>query len=151
MGQLGESIKRFRRVSIDTNLFVYLMERNRDYFDSVKELFNAVESGKVFAVSSVLLMTEVLSKPLMDGDKGLADRYMAFIGTFPNLELREVDRRIAFRAAKLRAKYGLKTPDALFVATAIEEKAEAFVTNDIRLRKVDEIEILVLDDFFDTL
>ena len=102
-------------------------------------------------MSSVLLMTEVLSKPLMDGDKGLADRYMAFIGTFPNLELREVDRRIAFRAAKLRAKYGLKTPDALFVATAIEEKAEAFVTNDIRLRKVDEIEILVLDDFFDTL
>lgn len=37
--------------------------------------------------------------------------------------------------------------DALFVATAIEEKADAFVTNDIRLQKVEDIEMLVLDDF----
>ncbi|WP_366556963.1 PIN domain-containing protein [Desulfosporosinus sp. BICA1-9] len=43
---------------------------------------------------------------------------------------REIDQNIALQAAKLRASYGFKTPDALFLATAIEEKAEAFITND---------------------
>ena len=106
------------------------MERHPKYFDLVRELFNAVEIGKVYAVSSVLLITEVLTKPLKDANKGLADRYLSFVSTFPNLGLREIDQNIALQAAKLRASYGFKTPDALFLATAIEEKAEAFITND---------------------
>ncbi|HZK86119.1 MAG TPA: PIN domain-containing protein, partial [Desulfosporosinus sp.] len=106
---------------------MYLMERHPKYFDVGRELFNDVEIGKVYAVSSMLLVTEVLTKPLKDGNKGLVDQYLAFVGTFPNLGLREIDQNVAIRAAKLRARYGFKTPDALFLATAMEEKAEAFI------------------------
>ena len=127
MGRLEDKIKRFSRIAIDTNAFIYLMERHPKYFDVVRELFNSVEIGKVYAVSSVLLVTEVLTKPLKDANKGLADRYLAFVSTFPNLGLREIDQNVALRVAKLRARYGFKTPDALFLATAMEEKAEAFI------------------------
>jgi len=149
MGRLEDEIKHFSRIAIDTNAFIYLMERHPKYFDVVRELFNAVEIGKVYAVSSMLLVTEVLTKPLKDGNKGLADQYLAFVGTFPNLGLREIDQNVAIRAAKLRARYGFKTPDALFLATAMEEKAEAFITNDVRLQKMEDIEIMLLNDFVD--
>ena len=43
---------------------------------------------------------------------------------------------------------GLNTsPDALFVATALEEKAEAFIINDVRLQGIETIEIVLLNDF----
>src|SRR5665648_965326 len=101
MGRLEDEIKHFSRIAIDTNAFIYLMERHPKYFDVVRELFNAVEIGKVYAVSSMLLVTEVLTKPLKDGNKGLADQYLAFVGTFPNLGLREIDQNVAIRAANL--------------------------------------------------
>lgn len=147
MGRLEEHLKRSSRIAIDTNSLIYLMERHPKYFNIVHELFNTIESGKVYAISSVLLITEVLTKPIKDGNKGLADRYLAFVSTFPNLGLREIDQKVAFQAAKLRARYGFKTPDALFLATAIEEKAEAFITNDIRLQGVENIEIMLINDF----
>jgi len=45
-----------------------------------------------------------------------------------------------------RAKYGLKTPDSIQVATAIYTSADYFLTNDIRLKAIKEIETLVLDE-----
>lgn len=147
MGRLEADIKRYSRIAIDTNAFIYLMERHPKYFTIVRELFNAVEIGKVYAVSSALLITEVLTKPLKDGNKGLADQYLAFISTFPNLGLREIDQNVAHQAAKLRARYGFKTPDALFLATALEEKAEAFITNDVRLKGIENIEIVLINAF----
>ena len=147
MGRLEDDIKRFSRIAIDTNALIYLMERHPKYFTIVRELFNAVEIGKVYAVSSTLLITEVLTKPIKDGNKGLADRYLAFISTFPNLGLREIDQNVAHQAAKLRARYGLKTPDALFLATALKEKAEAFITNDVRLKGIENIEIVLINAF----
>ena len=42
---------------------------------------------------------------------------------------------------------GQKTPDAIQIATAVVGGAEALITNDVNLKKVKEIEILVLNDF----
>jgi predicted nucleic acid-binding protein len=50
-----------------------------------------------------------------------------------------VDNPVAERAAFLRGKYGIKTPDALVIASAILAQADVFVTNDLRLEQVEEI------------
>jgi predicted nucleic acid-binding protein len=57
-----------------------------------------------------------------------------------------VNETIAARAAYLRAKYRLRTPDALHAATAIVSGCDAFLTNDVTFRRVNEIPILILDD-----
>jgi predicted nucleic acid-binding protein len=49
-------------------------------------------------------------------------------------------------AEELRAKYGVRTPDALQLA-AVQAGATGFITNDRRLEAVKELEIGVLDDF----
>jgi predicted nucleic acid-binding protein len=49
-------------------------------------------------------------------------------------------------AAELRARYNLRTPDALHIACAIDTGCDAFLTNDTGIKRVNEIRILVLDD-----
>jgi predicted nucleic acid-binding protein len=57
-----------------------------------------------------------------------------------------LDVKIARKSAELRAKYGFRTPDAIQLATAFTEKAEVFITNDENLKRVDGIEVIVLQD-----
>jgi predicted nucleic acid-binding protein len=52
---------------------------------------------------------------------------------------------IAQEAARLRATYNLRTPDAIQLATAIHAGATTFLTNDERLAVVPDLNILVLD------
>ncbi len=52
---------------------------------------------------------------------------------------------IAERAAFLRARYNIKTPDALQLATALLTGGKFFLTNDESLSSVEEIHVLILD------
>lgn len=47
----------------------------------------------------------------------------------------------------MRAKYSIRTPDAIQIAVGIIYGATKFLTNDPDLKKISEIEVLVLDDF----
>lgn len=53
---------------------------------------------------------------------------------------------VADRAAAFRARYRLTTPDAIQVATALLHGAVRFYGNDKALRRIKEIECVVLDD-----
>ena len=49
---------------------------------------------------------------------------------------------------ELRARYStIKTPDAIQVSVGVLYGASKFLTNDPDLKRVDGIEVLVLDDF----
>jgi predicted nucleic acid-binding protein len=147
MARLESILKNTDRVAIDTNSLIYLLEKNEKYFEICKEVFYSIEKGINYGITSVLILTEVLTKPYKDNNDKLIALYKTFINTFPNLTIKEINHEIAIKAAKLRAKYSLRTPDSIFIATAIKEKAQLFITNDIRLKKVEELDFLILDDY----
>ena len=60
-----------------------------------------------------------------------------------------IDATLAHRAVILRAAYEIHVPDSLQVSAAVESGATLFVTKDRRLSKVQEIEILLFDDYLD--
>jgi predicted nucleic acid-binding protein len=76
----------------------------------------------------------------------LVEQYQSILCNSPSIDILDLNIEIAKKAAGLRAKYGLKTPDSIQVATAVYSSADYFLTNDIRLRAVKEIEILILDE-----
>ena len=53
-----------------------------------------------------------------------------FFRDSPNLVIRSFDRTIAKRAALVRASNRLLLPDAIIVATALEERCDAIIGND---------------------
>jgi predicted nucleic acid-binding protein len=114
--------------------------------DKVQVVFSKVDSGQIQAVTCVITITETLTKPLKDQDKKVELAYRNLLQS-RNLTVSPITSRIADRAADLRSRYNLRTPDALHVATAIDTQADAFLTNDKGLKRIAEIPVLILDEF----
>jgi predicted nucleic acid-binding protein len=94
-------------------------------------------------VTSRLTRLECRSKPLRAGDLTTLAQFDVF---FAGVELivAEVDPAVIERATDLRAKYNLKTPDALHYATAVEVGATVFLTGDRALSRCSEVPVEVL-------
>lgn len=94
----------------------------------------------------MVTLTGVLTRPYRVGDDALVRRYRRFLLRSRNYSLDSIDGAIAEQAADLRARYGLRTPDVLQIATALAAGCTAFLTNDTRLQRVTELRVLVLDE-----
>ena len=141
-----EFLGRYSTLGLDTMPFIYHFEENEDYLHFTRVLFELIEDGRIEGKTSVITRLEILAKPREDGDELLADEYRLILENFPHLEVIPVDAEVADLASAIRAKYKLRTPDAIQLATSIVKGAQAFVTNDESLKKVKEIEILVMKE-----
>jgi predicted nucleic acid-binding protein len=91
-------------------------------------------------------MMELLVQPYRLSDIDLVNKLYALLSTYPHLEWIEPTLEIVDRAARLRAEYNLKTPDALQAATALACQATGFISNDTAFKRVGGLEALILDE-----
>ncbi len=76
----------------------------------------------------------------------LQTQYRVLLTMSPHFTLVTIDASVAETAAILRAKYRLRTPDALQISAALTTGCQAFLTNDKDLRRVTELRVLVIDE-----
>lgn len=133
-----------QKIGIDTPILIYLLESNRQHIDRARAVMLAVQSGKYQAVFSSIGLVEILTGPKRQGHYEIAARYRETITHFPNLTIGGINEAIVEIASDLRATYGISTPDAIHIATAIDANAQKFITNDKTLRKITEISIELL-------
>ena len=145
--QLRLFLRRHRRIALDTSIFIYQLEANPRYFDLADSVFSWIESSGHEAVTSTITMTELLVPPYRDKDEHRVDEFYALLSTYPNLRWIPPDLEAADVAARLRASYRLRTPDALQAATALQAQATGFVTNDPGFARVEGFKTAVLDQF----
>ncbi len=150
MGALEDIGEGHALVGLDTPLFVYHLERAEPWLPVTRVLLRQIAQGTYAAVTSVVTITELCTRPLAVGRSDLASAYRAALMQFPNLGVLVIDAATAHQAAALRASYRLRTPDALQIAASLNAGATAFITNDRRLRQVRELEVLIIDDLRDT-
>jgi predicted nucleic acid-binding protein len=144
--RLRRFLRRHRRIALDTSVFIYQLEGNPRYVPLTDPIFAWLERPAHTAATSTITMMELLVQPYRDSDEQLADEFYGLLSTYPNLDWIAPDLTIADIAARIRAAYRLRTPDALQGATAIQAQATGFVTNDAVFGRVKEFETLVLDD-----
>jgi predicted nucleic acid-binding protein len=70
------------------------------------------------------------------GRSDLEQAYRDILVNGDTFRLSAVTTHTAESAARLRANYNLRTPDALHVATALESSCDAFLTNDLGLKRI---------------
>ena len=140
-------LERHQLVALDTSLFIYHMECHSTYLPLTRLLFQRLEQGLNLAEVSVLLVTEILTAPKRVGNLNLVQAYRRLLHQFPNLQIRAIDWNVAELAADLRARFDLRTSDALHVASAVAHGVQAFVTNDNRLAKIIDVSVLLLSDY----
>lgn len=82
----------------------------------------------------------MLAKPTRDGAQ---DEVAALAAVLARLDLRPVDEAIASMAVALGASYGLKSADAIHLATAVSPGADRFITNNRRdfSRLIEEVSV----------
>ncbi|MYD71363.1 MAG: type II toxin-antitoxin system VapC family toxin [Acidobacteria bacterium] len=136
-----------RRVYLDTNLYIYLFEGLDEYRRSMADLTAEIDRLDIAVIASELIFTELLPRPVRDGRAELVEAYLELMQRTPRVTLVPVDRRVILRAVHLRADFGLRSMDALHVATALVHGCETFLTNDERLRVGSQIHVLTLRTF----
>lgn len=142
-------VKRISRgdiIGIDTMVFIYHLEDNLKFSNITEKLFDNIENGKYHAVTSIITLLEILVKSKMEKNFQITSDYRDLLLTFPNLKFSQVDLQVSDIASTLRAKYKIKTPDAIQIATAISEKAKVFITNDEQLKIINDIDIILLSE-----
>jgi predicted nucleic acid-binding protein len=132
-------------VGLDTAPLIYYVEAHPRYLPILSPFFKAVDRGDIHLVTSTLTLAEVLVHPLRHNNPILERQYSSMLLNTRGIETCPVSPAIAREAARLRALYGFKTPDAVQLATAITEKATAFLTNDGKLLAVRGLQTIVLD------
>ncbi len=142
-------LKKFRYIGLDTAILIYHLEDIAPYGKLTEEAFGLMVSGSFTGLLSAISVTELMVKPFTAGDPARVTVCEIFIQSMPHLVVVPIDIGIAKEGARLRSQYALRTPDALILASAMSEGAQAFLTNDTRLRRVERegITIIVLDDY----
>ena len=135
-------------IALDTACFIYLIEEDPRYLPALQPVFDALDAGRLLAVTSAVTLLEVLVIPLRGGDADLADRYEAFLTRSRGLTMVDLSRPLLRAAAELRAaRSGLRTPDALQLAAALAFRCAAFITNDRAIPSLPGLRTLQLADY----
>jgi predicted nucleic acid-binding protein len=136
-----------QKICIDTAPIIYFIEHQETYRNIIRPVFSEVDSGNIEAITSTITLLEVLVHPLRTGDETLAKKYRDILLSSEGLTTFEISHEVSEMASGLRAKYSIRTPDAIQIAVGILYGATHFLTNDPNLKKVSDIKVLVLDDY----
>ena len=127
---------------VDTAPIIYWLEGHPRLAERFATIFAAAESGAASIVISTITLAEVLAGPLRTGNELLTAQYREALTRSPGWQVMALDTDTAVEAARIRATYRLRLPDAIQVATAIRAGAAALVTHDRALRRVKGLRVL---------
>jgi predicted nucleic acid-binding protein len=134
-------------VALDTAVFIYFIEENKDFFPIVKPIFQAIHRGDLAAATSGLTLMEVLVLPYRVNNFSLAERYESLLTRSRGLRFVDLNRPLLRGAARLRASLNLKPPDALQVAAAMTAECRVFLTNDRRIPPIAGLQVVQLKTY----
>lgn len=132
--------------SFDADVLIYAAVAGHELGRRVRALFpvEPVERSRV-GIGSVLLVPELLTKPLREN---AADEFNELSALLGRLDLLATDEATAELATALGAAYGLRAADAVHLATAVGAGADRFLTNNRSdfPKAITEIDVIYPDE-----
>ena len=133
-------------VGIDANILIYSVETQEPYWTLLQPLWDAARVGKITLVCSELIILEALVMPLRAQDTELINAYSQILSS-REVRLVPITPAVLLTAAQLRAGIpGVRTPDAIHAASALQENLPLFLTNDPGFQRVPSLQVILLSD-----
>lgn len=137
--------------AFDADVLIYAAVDDHPLGRRVRMLFPTdptTSTGAVAGTGSVLLIPELLTKPMRIG---ASDELVALGSLLARLDLRPTDEATAELATALGARYGLRAADAVHLATAVAVGADRFITNNRSdfPTTIEEVDIVYPDELDD--
>ncbi len=146
MNKITDILNNISKVFLDTAPLIYYIEGSTNFFSIVDVFFQGLKSRNIPAIVSPITLAECLVMPVKLNQAQIQKNFIDFLTNNREIEMVCIDSEIAVKASELRSIYGLKLPDALQIATAILSQCDAFLTNDAGLKRVTELQILVVGE-----
>lgn len=134
------------KMHLDSCIVIYLIQGTETIHHQITDQITSIPVGRRTLCFSDLTRLECLVKPIKEEDDDLIKQYNDFF-SLPSNFLLPFNTKIFDLATNLRAKWKIKTPDALHLANAIVWKCDEFWTNDEHLLSVAENQIHIVDVF----
>lgn len=144
--KVNNAIQGIRRLFLDTAPIIYYVENHPNCYELTQVIFDGIDEGLLLGVTSPISLSECLVYPYKLGLIALAQDFIYLIVDGENINFVLIDEDIGNLAAQMRARYNLSLTDALQIATAIQSNCDAFLTNDLQLKRVNELSILVISE-----
>ncbi len=137
------------KVFFDTAPVIYLIESHPVYMPRVVAFLHDSIQQNALLVTTVITYAEFGVQPYRRERIDLLDAFNDFVADF-NFEYLPISHEIAEKSLEIRDKYpAIKLADALQLSAAILSGCDQFFTNDIPLRQVQEIQVVLVEDLPD--
>lgn len=115
--------------AFDADVLIYAAVPHHPLGSHVAALLRQTPPGDFAGTGSVLLLPELLTKPIREGRTEEVRTLAAYLS---RLDLQPVDRATAEVATALGSRYGLRAADATHLASAVMIGADRFITSNAR-------------------
>ena len=109
---LANFIQQYKRIAVDTNVFISVFAQEPLGKNVLPIIDATANKGTHAMITSVLAFSECAVKPYKEGNWLMLDQ-VKLMFQMPGLTVYAMDETIAEEAARLRAIYNLKMPDAI--------------------------------------
>ena len=133
---------RGKRVYFDTNVFIYIFEGSPEYQNIVKPIIELAELDEIAIYTNEITLGELLVSPFKNRQNSIADTYIQALNNPDFVTLTPTSQHIHVEAARVRAVNGMKYPDAVHIASAIDSDCDVFLTNDRKIRAVSGLKMV---------
>ncbi len=124
------------KLALDTNVLIYFFEGIEPQASKAEKILNSIMKGQNEGIISTVTIAEVLTGfYIEDSRKAVKAKILLNDLTLNSFRIVPVSFEIADLAADLRAKKGGRLPDALIVATAINQGASVVYSQDKDLQR----------------
>ena len=132
------------RIFLDTNVFLTILNEEKNW-QFVDKLLLDVNNGNHIGYTSVICISEILSGFYAEDESEKGEMFITDLKAINNITITDGDLIIAKDAAKMRAKYKIKLPDAIIASSCKIHKCK-LITQDEDFKKIKEIEVKSIDE-----
>ena len=146
MGQIVPILQLLRgqRVYVDTNIFIYFLEQNTEFFPAAAPVLQAMDKQDFFGFTGEIAVAETMVGPYRTKNPASIATTRDFFRTNKSLTVLSHDSAIFDHAAQLRATERMRFIDAVHIATAVAAACTFFITNDTALRTIGGLGVVQL-------
>jgi predicted nucleic acid-binding protein len=130
------------RVYIDTNIFIYFLERAPQFFEQVKNLFEHIDVVGAQLLTSEITVAECIYRPSQLDDQRLIRAYELLFEESNEVDLVPLDGLLAKQAALHGSQIGLKLIDSIHLVSALQSGCDYFVSSDARFKSGPRLNVI---------
>ena len=143
---MAVTFKTGQKIFVDTAPLIYWFEEHPDYIQKLVVFFDEITEKQIPLMTSMITYIEVLTYPEKSGNRLLSGKNRNYFTNSDQLAIYPLDVSVADEAIRLRARHGLKTPDAIQLATAQVCGCDYVLSNDRNLKRADGVRVVLVSE-----